>query len=358
MVDTIISIMAAWWDILLESSLFILFGFFIAGMLKAFIPNDFIQKHLGQGKASSVLKASLFGVPIPLCSCGVIPAAAGLREQGASKGATASFLISTPETGVDSIAVTYALLDPVMTVIRPVAAFFTALITGIGVNLLDKAPPTPKPMPFTMAPSCGCGCGSQKKENKTIGMKLKEGMGFAFGDLLEDIGPWLLVGIGLAGVITVYISPHFIEAYLGDGFFSMLVMIVLSTPLYVCATASTPIAAALALKGLSPGAALVFLLAGPATNMATITVVSKLLGKKTMVIYLSAIVICSLVMGLLVNEVYGFLGLDISAWVQSQTHENHGPVAILAAVVLVFLILKPLVQKLVVKSTHKGCSHC
>ena len=189
-------------------------------------------------------------------------------------------------------------------------------------------------------------------------MKLKEGMGFAFGDLLEDIGPWLLVGIGLAGVITVYISPHFIEAYLGDGFFSMLVMIVLSTPLYVCATASTPIAAALALKGLSPGAALVFLLAGPATNMATITVVSKLLGKKTMVIYLSAIVICSLVMGLLVNEVYGFLGLDISAWVQSQTHENHGPVAILAAVVLVFLILKPLVQKLVVKSTHKGCSHC
>jgi len=358
MVETIINIMAAWWDILLESSLFILFGFFIAGLLKAFIPNDFIQKHLGQGKASSVLKASLFGVPIPLCSCGVIPAAAGLREQGASKGATASFLISTPETGVDSIALTYALLDPVMTVIRPVAAFFTALITGIGVNLLDKAPPTPKPMSFTMAPSCGCGCGSQKKENKTIVMKLKEGLGFAFGDLLEDIGPWLLVGIGLAGVITVYISPHFIEAYLGDGFFSMLVMIVLSTPLYVCATASTPIAAALALKGLSPGAALVFLLAGPATNMATITVVSKLLGKKTMVIYLSAIVICSLVMGLLVNEVYGFLGLDISAWVQSQTHEHHGPVAILAALVLVVLILKPLVQKLVFKSTHKGCSHC
>ncbi len=361
MVDTIFNIITAWWGILLESSPFILFGFLIAGLLKAFIPNDFIQKHLGQGKTSSVLKASLFGVPIPLCSCGVIPAAAGLREQGASKGATASFLISTPETGVDSIAVTYALLDPVMTVIRPVAAFFTALITGIGVNLLDKAPPTPEPTPFTMAPSspsCGCGCGSQKKEKKTIGMKLKEGMGFAFGDLLVDIGPWLLVGIGLAGVITVYISPHFIEAYLGDGLFSMLVMIALSTPLYVCATASTPIAAALALKGLSPGAALVFLLAGPATNVATITVVSKLLGKKTMVIYLSAIVICSLVMGLLVNEIYGFLGLDITSWVQSQTHEHHGPVAILAAVTLVFLILKPLVKRLVIKPSHKGCSHC
>lgn len=359
MVDTIINIITAWWGILLESSMFILFGFFIAGLLKAFIPNDFIQKHLGKGKMSSVLKSSLFGVPIPLCSCGVIPAAAGLREQGASKGATASFLISTPETGVDSIAVTYALLDPVMTVIRPVAAFFTALITGIGVNLLDKTPPAPKKnMPFAMASSCGCGCGSQKEEKKTIGMKLREGMRFAFGDLLEDIGPWLLVGIGLAGVITVYISPHFIEAYLGDGLFSMLVMVALSTPLYVCATASTPIAAALALKGLSPGAALVFLLAGPATNMATITVVSKLLGKKTMVIYLSSIVICSLVMGLLVNKIYGFLGLDISAWVQSQTHAHHGPLAILAAVILVFLILKPLVKKFVVKSTHKGCSHC
>ena len=358
MIDTIFNIITECWGILLESSPFILFGFFIAGLLKAFIPNDFIQKHLGQGKTSSVLKASLFGVPIPLCSCGVIPAAAGLREQGASMGATASFLISTPETGVDSIAVTYALLDPVMTVIRPVAAFFTALVTGIGVNLLDKAPPPPKATPFTMAPSCGCGCGSQKEKKKTMGMKIKEGMGFAFGDLLADIGPWLLVGIGLAGVITVYISPHFIEAYLGDGLFSMLVMIAMSTPLYVCATASTPIAAALALKGLSPGAALVFLLAGPATNMATITVVSKLLGKKTMVIYLSAIIICSLVMGLLVNEVYGLLGLDISAWVQSQPHEHHGPVAIMAAVTLLFLILKPLVKRLVTKPTHKGCSHC
>jgi uncharacterized membrane protein YraQ (UPF0718 family) len=361
MIETVLNIITACWDILLESSMFILFGFFIAGLLKAFIPNDFIQKHLGNGKMSSVLKSSLFGVPIPLCSCGVIPAAAGLREQGASKGATASFLISTPETGVDSIAVTYALLDPVMTVIRPVAAFFTALITGIGVNLLDKTPPTPKPMAFAMAPTCKgkCACGTEEKEKKTIGMKLKEGMRFAFGDLLEDIGPWLLLGISLAGVITVYISPRFIEAYLGDGLFAMLVMIALSTPLYVCATASTPIAAALALKGLSPGAALVFLLAGPATNMATITVVSKLLGKKTMVIYLSAIVICSLVMGLLVNEIYGFLGLDITAWVQSQTHEHHGPVAVLAAVGLLFLILEPLVQRLVVKSTHKkGCSHC
>ena len=347
MVDTILNIVSACWGILLESSLFILFGFSIAGLLKAFLPNDFIQKHLGQEKTSSVLKASLFGVPIPLCSCGVIPAAAGLREQGASKGATASFLISTPETGVDSIAVTYALLDPVMTVIRPVAAFFTALLTGIGVNLLDNAPPPPEPTPFPMAPSCGCGCGcdSQKKENKTMGMKLKEGMGFAFGDLLVDIGPWLLVGIGLAGVITVYISPQFIEAYLGNGLFSMLVMIVLTTPLYVCATASTPIAAALALKGLSPGAALVFLLAGPATNMATITVVSKVLGKKTMVIYLSAIVICALIMGMLVNKIYGFLGLDISAWIQSQPHELHGPVAVGAAMVLLFLILKPLAKK-------------
>ena len=138
MVETGLAILESGWEILLESSLFILFGFFMAGLLKAFLPKDLINKQLGKGTFSTVFKASLLGIPIPLCSCGVVPAAAGLRDQGASKGAVSSFMISTPETGVDSIAISYALLDPVMTIFRPIAAFFTAMVTGLFVNQFDK----------------------------------------------------------------------------------------------------------------------------------------------------------------------------------------------------------------------------
>lgn len=414
MLGTILNIIYAAWDVFLESSLFILFGFFIAGLLKGFIPDNFIQRHLGRGKAAGIFKASLFGVPIPLCSCGVIPAAAGLREQGASKGAVTSFMISTPETGVDSIAVTYALLDPFMTVIRPVAAFFTAFATGIFVNFLDKkvdadggnggaSTTVPSILSSSLCAS-NCNCGSEgliqsgtpdtpdsepdknkhlpfKMAEKALSSKrsyldrLKKGMVFGFGDLLDDIGPWLLVGIVLAGGITVYISPEFIESYLGDGFLSMVIMIALATPLYVCATASTPIAAALAMKGISPGAALVFLLAGPATNMATITVVSKLLGRKTAFIYVGSIMVCSLALGLLVNYLYIQMGMDISGWVQSVDHGEHGLLHIVAAVLLLGLILKSWVVRFfwtgLFRRAHakhslecqgsshqRGCSHC
>ncbi|MBF0468404.1 MAG: SO_0444 family Cu/Zn efflux transporter [Desulfamplus sp.] len=420
MFETMINIIYASWDVLLESSVFVLFGFFIAGMLKAFIPDDFIQRHLGKGKTSSVFKASLFGIPIPLCSCGVIPAAAGLKEQGASKGAVSSFMISTPETGVDSIAVTYALLDPVMTVIRPLSAFLTASLTGIVVNIFDKLPLTnkkplteikteeekgatdkktvePKLSKQNRQPSCSCsGSCSTSSDSGTDGIendrgraaefnkaqddwpdevdkpkddclkmeknglkgKFKKGMDFAFGELLGDIGPWLLAGIMLAGVITVFVTPGFIESYLGDGIFSMVIMIALATPLYVCATASTPIAAALALKGLSPGAALVFLLAGPATNVATITVASRLLGKKATAIYLASIMGCSLLMGMLTNWIYGQLGLDIAGWVNSDITESHGIVSVIASVVLLILVLRPFIIKAFHPGDEKSHSHC
>ncbi len=166
-------------------------------------------------------------------------------------------------------------------------------------------------------------------------------MEFAFGELISDIGKWLLIGIFLAGIITVFISPEFIETYLGDGIFSMVVMLAIATPLYVCATSSTPIAAALALKGLSPGAALVFLLAGPATNIATLTVVSKVLGKKATVIYLVSIIICSFGLGLTANALYAALGMEISSWVAASSEEGHGILAVLAAIGLLILIARP-----------------
>jgi uncharacterized membrane protein YraQ (UPF0718 family) len=185
MIDLIVQILLESWEILLDSSVYILFGFLVAGLLKAFLPENLVSSHLGNGSFGSVVKASAIGVPIPLCSCGVLPAAAGLREQGASKGAASSFLISTPETGVDSIAISYALLDPIMTVIRPVAAFITAITTGLIVNFIDKEDEKKDPEPFKMdMTDCGCGCsGSSKREpeKKALVSRLKGGLDFAFG---------------------------------------------------------------------------------------------------------------------------------------------------------------------------------
>ncbi len=343
--DYVLQTLNASWEILLESSGFILFGFFMAGILKAFVPGDLVAKHLGKGKFSSILKASAFGVPIPLCSCGVLPAAAGLKEQGASKGATTSFLISTPETGVDSIAVSWALLDPIMTILRPVSAFFTAIITGVLVNIFDKEEPQHvKPSAFAMAPavsgcSDGCGCETTPHENLSFTQKIKSGMKFAFGELFDDISKWLIIGIILAGIITTFLPENLIESYLGDGILPMFAVLTIAIPLYICATASTPVAAALAMKGLSPGAALVFLLAGPATNAASLTVIAKILGKKAAGIYLSSIIICSIILGVITNKIYYMAGLNVTSWIDSETHGSHGLISIFFAILLITLII-------------------
>lgn len=336
-IDILTGVIGSSWGVLLDSAFFVLFGFFISGLLKAFLPDDLIRRHLGGNRLSAVIKASLAGIPIPLCSCGVLPTAAGLKEQGAGNGAVTSFMISTPETGVDSIAITYALLDPLMTVLRPVTAFFSAILTGVAVHFWG----TEEKAALKMADGscdCGCGCRTVERAARSKLQRFRDGMRFAFDDLLNDIGPWLILGVVLAGLIGVFISPGMIEGYLGGGLFSMLAMLVVATPMYVCATASTPIAAALVLKGLSPGAALVFLLAGPATNVATMTVVSRLLGKRTALIYVGSILLSSLLCGLAVNRVYDWSGLSIKAWHATTGVESHGIVAYLSTVVLLLLI--------------------
>ena len=341
--DLITQVLQASWGVLLESAPYVLLGFFVAGLFKAFLPGDFITRHLGGNGMSSIAKASALGVPVPLCSCGVLPAAAGLKQQGAGKGAVTSFLISTPETGVDSIAVTYALLDPLMTVIRPVVSFFTAVAAGISVSFTEKGKAEVKPgadLSASQESSCSssCCCGSAAEKKQSAAGKLKEGMVFAFDDLLLDIGKWFLLGIFLAGIISVFISPEFIALYIGNEYLAMVLMLAIAIPLYVCATASTPIAAALALKGISPGAALVFLLAGPATNIASLTVVSKILGRKAVVVYLAVIIVMSFAAGVLVNYLYGFLGFDISNWIQKGDHEEGGVVAVGSSIILLVLI--------------------
>ena len=344
MLDMIIGILVASWQLLVEAAPFVLFGFFAAGLLKSFVPEDFVARHLGQSSFGSVIKASLFGVPLPLCSCGVIPAAVGLRKHGASNGASAAFLISTPESGVDSIAITYALLDPIMTVVRPLAAFFTATITGLCINLLPADQSSGEAIEEQHTDSC---CSSTCcEEHQSVPLNLQQrlvaGLKFAFGDLLGDIGKWLLIGILVSGIISFFVPETFFLRYLSGEYTSLLAMLLIGIPIYICASASTPIAAALVLKGLSPGAALVFLLAGPATNAATLTVIGRFWGKKVTVIYLASIACCSLLAGWLVNRIYFWTGSSISDWVSKGAEHTDSPLAIFCALLLLALIVRSL----------------
>jgi uncharacterized membrane protein YraQ (UPF0718 family) len=248
----------------------------------------------------------------------VLPAAASLKKQGANNGATTAFLISTPESGVDSIALTYALLDPIMTIARPVAAFVTAAAAGLTENLVrrdDEDSRLVQDLSCTVDGCCdGVDCPPHEHRNHhTLHEKVWAGLGFAFGELWADIVWWFFVGLLLAGAITVLIPDDIMTRYLGGGLDAMLIMLVAGIPLYICATASTPIAAALILKGVSPGAALVFLLVGPATNITSLTVVVKILGKRATVLYLSSLALCGVVFGLLVDRVYQAFGLSPQA---------------------------------------------
>ncbi len=350
------------WSILCLSAPYMLFGFFIAGLLKAYIPDNFIAKHLGQDKRRNLFKAALFGIPIPLCSCGVLPAAAGIRKQGASKGATTAFLISTPETGVDSISVTYALLDPFMAVIRPVSAFLTAVFTGQLVRVLDPESNNIDQMsPTEKKQTCQCStattpqhdcCQDSVPQKENAYQRLKKGISFAFGDLFGDIAGWFFFGILIASLISLFLSPVLVESWLGNHLIAMLVMLVVSVPLYVCATASTPIAAALVLKGLNPGAALVFLLAGPATNAAAISVISKILGRKATFIYVFGIVSSSIVLGFFVDIIYANSPLTQSWQIGTQS-ESYGLLGIISAGILIALTL---FKKLCRKKSSSCCA--
>ncbi|WP_340819614.1 SO_0444 family Cu/Zn efflux transporter [Methanolobus sp. WCC4] len=331
LISFVIGVAVASWELFEEAAPYLFLGFAVAGLLHVLVPDEKILKHLGHsaGKFRSSLNASFFGIPLPLCSCGVVPTALSLKNRGATKGATLSFLISTPETGVDSIAITYALLDPIMTIFRPIATMVTALLTGITENILGEkearkeAPVAPKNnlvmmQPMVACSDSSCGCHSEPLgEDASMLRKLKEAFRYSFVELLGDIASWLVVGIIIAGVITYMIPDEIIEGYLGGGVFSMLIMLVIGIPLYICATASTPLAAALVAKGMSPGTAFVFLLAGPATNAATITMVTKFLGKRSATIYLSMIALCSLAFGLLLDVLYVRLGIEVSSIVGS-----------------------------------------
>ncbi|WP_084301941.1 SO_0444 family Cu/Zn efflux transporter [Desulfonatronovibrio hydrogenovorans] len=339
------------WLIYLESAPYILLGFLAAALIKSFMPGNIISRHLGKNGTTSVIKASLLGVPLPLCSCAVVPTAMGLKSQGASNGAATAFLISTPETGVDSISVTYALLDPLMTVIRPVSAFLTATMAGLLVNLV---PDQNHKSRLTTEASSGldCGCagncrtGPVHPVSEGLVHRIKSGLSFMSNDLIRDIGPWFVLGVVIAGAISFFMPQDYLAKHLGTGIIPLLFMLGLSIPLYVCATASTPIVAALAFKGLSPGAALVFLLAGPATNIITITIVAKVMGIRITMIYLGSIIMATLGLGLAADWIYQLMGYDTADWIIHDPEGEKGLIYLGSALVLALLILYSLRHRL------------
>ena len=273
-----------------EMAIYLLIGFLFAGILHVFIRKERVAKYLGRNDFGSVINASLLGVPLPLCSCGVIPAGLSFLKNGASKGATVSFLISTPQTGIDSIMVTWSMLGLPMAVIRPIVAFVTGLAGGIVTNKLanddthsDTITSQEKPIP------------------ETFGAKVREALRYGFVEFLQDISKWLLIGLAAAALLSLLIPDDFFTSHLNNPLLNMFQVLAAAVPLYICATGSVPIAAVLMMKGLSPGAALVFLMAGPATNIATIAVLGKTLGKKATIVYLGTIIGGAILSGLAID---------------------------------------------------------
>lgn len=355
----------------LEIAPYLFIGLFFAGLLHIIFKKDFVANHLGDGNFLAVVKAAILGVPLPLCSCGVIPTALYLRRQKASKGATLSFLISTPQTGVDSIIATYGMMGPLFAVFRPLAAFVMGIAGGIAANILTKNDEEKIEEPKHECSTCPV----DKPEPKSIWDKLKNGMNYAFKEFLDDISLQLVVGIILAGIISFAIPDNFFEKFGGNGITGMLIMIAFGIPLYVCATASIPIAVSLMMKGISPGAAFVFLVVGPATNAATIALIGNALGKKMVAIYLSVISVFAIGFGFLLNWIFDLIGNP--ADLKSMHHEHGVPWYMTAMMILfsVFLVLsmfrkirkKPSVKftELEIKVNSKifkiegmTCNHC
>lgn len=298
------------WDILSDSSIYILIGLFLSGILYVFFKPENIIKYLGKGKISSVFFAALIGMPLPLCSCAVVPTAITLNKQGASKASVSSFLISTPETSVDSIALSYVLLDPMLTIFRPVSALIAAVFSGVMEIIFGKKSKKINNMDDKRCKLC---CDDEGPHTHSLFEKIIAALKYGFVELIGDIGGWLIFGIVIAAAISVLLPPEVLTKYLNGNFNSMIIMLAIGIPAYICASASTPIAASLIFKGLNPGAALVFLLTGPATNITSIILLLKYFGKRSVLIYLLSIALVSLIMGSILDFLYQYFSIDAQA---------------------------------------------
>ena len=362
---------------------YLLLGFLLAGLMHAFVPGKFYTKYLSRKSFRSVLNAALLGIPLPLCSCGVIPTAMSLRKEGASKGAVVSFLISTPQTGVDSIIATFSLMGLPFAIVRPIAALFTAIFGGV---IVDKAEPEKKCCCHSEEKKTEehyCCCHSHKEEaehvchchseekkgegsshchsHKSFFTKIKEALTYAYVDMMEDIGKWLVIGLVVAAAITVLVPTEYFAVFQGNTFASMLLVLCIAMPMYLCATGSIPIAVALMMKGLTPGAALVMLMAGPACNFASMLLIRRSLGLRTMLVYILSIVLGAVAFGYLIDMLQ-FSGMVDFLYqlkeVQSCHDEHAGVFSWICTGLLLLLLVNALVLPKLGLRKKKQCCHC
>ena len=331
-------------DLINEMSPFLLLGFLLAGLMHSFVPNTLYTRYLSRNSIKSVIYSALFGVPLPLCSCGVIPTAMSLRREGASKGSVVSFLVSTPQTGVDSIIATYSLMGLPFAILRPIVAFVTAIFAGQMVNVFDDDTAVEvKEIKET-----------HNHEHHSFMYKIKEALEYAFLDMMEDIGKWLVIGLVVAGLITVLVPDSFFEVFKDNSLLSILFVLLFSIPMYLCATGSIPIAVALMLKGLTPGAALVLLMAGPASNMASILVINKVLGRKTLIIYLLTLICGAIVFALGIDNLLPreWFVPNIAAAHGDCCDEGSSWFSIGCTILMCILLINAFINK------YRGKSHC
>jgi uncharacterized protein len=335
----VIKFAAELFTILKEMAPYLLFGFMLAGLLHLLIPKEKVRKYMGQNNFRSIFNAALVGIPLPLCSCGVIPTSISLYKHGATKASTVSFLISTPQTGADSIFVTYSLLGLPMAIIRPLVAFFTGLIGGLATRKADPENRTDIIL------------SNEENEPRPVGilLRIKDMLRYSFVEFLQEISTWLIIGLLIAALLSVLVPDEFFADKIPGQFAGMLAMLILSGPIYICATASVPVAAVLILKGFSPGAAFVLLMAGPATNAATITMIGKVLGKKSLFAFLGTVIAGSLLTGFFIDTFLPPQWFSVSAHFN---HLGHNSTEMLpewtgtaSAIVLVLLIINGYLQK-------------
>ena len=367
----------------MESAPWLLLGLLVAGVMHELVPVSFLEKHMGSASFGAISKAAIIGAPLPLCSCGVIPAALGLRRSGASKSSTISFLVSTPETGVDSVSVSYALLGPLYAIVRPVAAIVSAIYAGLMVRffaeryeLAEHNNPVSEvgiasccsaKLEMTTQPEAETQCcdseSSHQHDHQSArkSSKFAKVLSYASGKLLEDIVVWLLIGLALAAAIKTWVPTDFLTQW-GDGVVAMLVMALIGIPMYICATASTPLAVGFLAAGLSPGAVLVFLMAGPATNVSTMGMIRQEMGMRTLVLYLFSVISASIGFGYALNDLVSTFSLSSMIKTAKHVHEHgagvqiiYGLCAILLAGLMVRLGVKKLKQYRHNQEQHSAC---
>ena len=314
-----IDILRQSWQVLGEMAPYLLFGFAMAGLLSVLISPEWTERHLGGRGLRPVIEATLWGIPLPLCSCSVIPVVASMRRHGASRAASTAVLLSTPQTGIDGIAATYALLGPVFALFRPVAALVSGLLGGVLVLLLGRSARDPNDDAESLPPCTDSCCTGDRSHGALV-----RALRYGFVTLPRDLAVALLLGALIGGTMGVVLPPGQLEAYLGGGLGSILLAMALGIPLYVCATGSVPIAAGLIYLGASPGSALAFLIVGPATNTATLTTIWKILGYRCASLYLATVAASAVICGLLLDAIVPLVGRWLPQVGSLACHGEHG----------------------------------